>query len=207
MTKGPYSEAFIRQLKEDCPSCKWWNDQRPLPPDAGKRLEVGMRHSTQLGTAHDQHSTLCAVAAGRLQECLLHMTTKKYDKCRHLFVDSPGTSVQKEVGVMCSASCPAVRSRTRHKGSCCAVLTAGSIAALVAGGPHVSTAHRHMARPLATHPRASGHQVWVGWQRGKQHVGNMPLLHECLQPHPSLSWCGASIVQDGFAQGARLPGK
>lgn len=31
-TRGPYTSAWHQTLREDCPTCPWWEDNRPIPP-------------------------------------------------------------------------------------------------------------------------------------------------------------------------------
>jgi hypothetical protein len=46
---GNHSRLFIKQLQEDCSSCKW-DDFRPLPADANARFQVCKSRASTAGT-------------------------------------------------------------------------------------------------------------------------------------------------------------
>jgi hypothetical protein len=73
---GDHSRLFIKQLQEDCPSCKWWDDFRPLPADAHARFQVCGSHARMQELAPG----LVIVIRLRTQACCCWLLC-----CRHVW--------------------------------------------------------------------------------------------------------------------------
>ncbi|GFH17165.1 hypothetical protein HaLaN_13735, partial [Haematococcus lacustris] len=37
---GTFTQAFLAQLRDDCPSCPWWNEHRPLLPGGDMKGDI-----------------------------------------------------------------------------------------------------------------------------------------------------------------------
>ncbi|KAL6747905.1 hypothetical protein V8C86DRAFT_2894510 [Haematococcus lacustris] len=52
---GAFTQAFLAQLRDDCPSCPWWNEHRPLLPGGDMKGEItpNMFHD-EAGAVHKE---------------------------------------------------------------------------------------------------------------------------------------------------------